>query len=179
MLDQFVDFFMNLDWERYQSSDGTVDPEKVMADQQLQAAAGNMYSRVLDAVAQMKTVQVHSKEILKGLPPQERAELIGVICALQQEHAVISDHAGGRQNVQKALHAWAIGSSESAQRIAQHFGQIPVYAPQGKLAQSLQLFLELTVSSDSSEKAQREPNKADMYRDLFANWMPMDGALRN
>lgn len=176
---QFADFFMNLDWDRYKGSDGTVDPEKVMADQQLQAAAGDMYPRVLDAVAQMKALQARSKKILECLPLLERAELVRVICALQQEHAVISDHAAGRQNVQKALHAWAIGASESAQRIAHYFGQIPVYAPQGKLAQGLQSFLELTVLTGNSANAQHEPNKADVYRELFVNWMPTDGALRN
>jgi hypothetical protein len=176
---QFADFFMNLDWNRYKASDGTVDPEKVMADRQLQASAGDMYPRVLSAIAQMNAIQVQSKEILECLPSQERAELIGVICALQQEQAVIRDHAAGRQNVQKALHAWAIGASEPAPRVAQYFGQIPLYAPQGKLAQGLQSFLQLTLLTGNSERAQQEPNKADVYRELFANWMPTDGALRN
>ena len=175
---QFADFFVNLDWDRYKANDGTVDPEKVVADRQLQAAAGDMYPRVLDAVARMRVVQLQSKGVLESLPHEERAELISVICALQQEHAVVSDQPAGRRNVRKALQGWASGASQQAQWIARYFGQIPDHSPPGKLLQGLQSFLELTVLTGNSQ-GQRESNELSVYGKMLMDWIPAHGALSN
>jgi hypothetical protein len=157
-----ANWMQHFDPEKHVGSDGTMDLNSIVSDQNLRQVAGDQYQEVLDKFIGIKEHQLKAKQSLVDLNADTRNQFLTLTGALAKNPDVMADNPAGNDMVKNVVRGFVESSPEAAEA-ARLFMPALEHAPKGKLSGVLQNFQKMAADASTQAAMQAKQPGFDKF----------------